>query len=36
MAYYEVISLMKQQAIVFDINQEELGLDDIDPELHLL
>ncbi|MDN3506636.1 MAG: hypothetical protein P0S96_05355 [Simkaniaceae bacterium] len=36
MAYYEVISLMKEQAIVFDIDQEELGLSDIKPESDLL
>lgn len=36
MAYYEVISLMKEQAIVFDMDLEELGLNDIDPESDLL
>lgn len=36
MAYHEVISLMKQQADAFEINQKDIGLYDIDPELELL
>lgn len=36
MAMHEVVSLMKQQADAFGIEQESLGLEDIDPELHLL
>lgn len=32
MALYEVISLMCQQAEVFDIDLKDIGLDGIDPE----
>lgn len=32
MALYEVISLMVQQAEVFDINLEDIGLEGVDPE----
>ncbi|MCU7556015.1 hypothetical protein OCL06_15600 [Alteromonas sp. ASW11-19] len=35
MAYYEVVSLMQQQANSFEIELSEIGLDDIDPELEL-
>lgn len=35
-AYYEVISLMQQQAVAFGIELGELALDDIDPERDLL
>ncbi len=35
-AYSEVFSLLKQQASVFDIDQEEIGLADIEPERDLL
>lgn len=36
MAFHEVISLMKNQAMAFDIKQEDIGLADIDPESDLL
>lgn len=36
MAFHEVVSLMKQQAEVFDIGQGDVGLGDIDPESELL
>ena len=36
MAFYEIISLMQQQAIAFDINLVQIGLEDIDPELEFL
>jgi hypothetical protein len=36
MAFHEVISLMQQQARVFGISWEELGLDGIQPEKDLL
>lgn len=36
MAYHMMISLMKNQAIAFGIQEEEIGLDDIDPERDLL
>lgn len=36
MAYHEIIDLMKQQAIVFDIDENEMGLADINPESDLL
>ena len=36
MAFYEIVSLMQQQAAVFDINLVQVGLDNIDPELDLL
>jgi hypothetical protein len=35
-AYYEVVSLMQQQAIAFGIGLDELALDDIDPDRDLL
>ena len=35
-AYYEVIDLIKQLAIAFDIDLSELGLDNIDPDKDLL
>jgi hypothetical protein len=35
-AYYEVVSLMQQQAVAFGIELGELALDDIDPERDLL
>lgn len=35
-AYYEVVSLMQQQAVAFGISLDELSLDDIDPERDLL
>lgn len=35
-AYYEVVSLMQQQAVVFGVGLDELALDDIDPERDLL
>jgi len=36
MAYYQIISMMKNQASVFDLEQEEIGLADIEPERDLL
>ncbi len=36
MAYYEVLDLMKQQAKAFNIEDKEIGLEDIDPERDLL
>ena len=36
MAFYEIVSLMQQQAAVFDIDLAQLGLEDIDPESELL
>jgi hypothetical protein len=36
LAYYAVISLMQQQADVFDIPLEELRLDGLDPDRDLL
>jgi hypothetical protein len=35
-AYYEVVSLMQQQAITFGIELVELSLHDVDPERDLL
>lgn len=36
MAFYEVVSLMKQQADAFEIDPKLLGLEDLDPDLDLL
>jgi len=36
MAYCSVLSLLKHQAFAFNIDEKELGLDDIDPEVDLL
>lgn len=36
MAFYEVVDLMKSQADVFDIPQQDIGIADIDPESELL
>ena len=36
MAYHEIIDLMKQQATNFDIKQNEIGLDGINPEIDLI
>jgi hypothetical protein len=36
MAYYEVISLMQQQAVAFQLPFEALSLADIDPDRDLL
>jgi hypothetical protein len=36
MAFHEVVSLMQQQAVAFDIPLTEIGLEDIDPEKDLL
>ena len=36
MAYYEVISTMKNQASVFDLEQEDLSLSDIEPDRDLV
>lgn len=35
-AYYEMVSLMQQQAIAFGIELGDVALDDIDPERDLL
>jgi hypothetical protein len=36
MAYHTVIEFMKNQTWTFNINQEEIGLADIEPERDLL
>jgi hypothetical protein len=36
MAYHQVIAVMKNQTPVFDIDEKDIGLDDIDPERDLL
>lgn len=36
MAYHEVIAIMKNQAPFFDLEQKEIGLEDIEPERDLL
>lgn len=36
MGYYSIINLLKHQARVFSIDQKELGLEDINPEIDLL
>jgi len=36
MAFYEIIDLMKQQADAFNINQDDIGLADIDAHRDLL
>ena len=36
MGYYSIISLLKHQAFVFCIDQRELGLADITPDINLL
>jgi hypothetical protein len=35
-AYHEVISIMQQQAVAFDLPLEQVNLHDIDPERDLL
>jgi hypothetical protein len=35
-AYYEMVSLMQQQAIAFGIELTQVALDDIDPDRDLL
>jgi len=35
MAYYKVISTLKNQAPFFDLKQEDIGLDDINPDVDL-
>ena len=36
MAYYEVLSLMQQQAVAFDLPLEDLALDGLDPNRDLI
>jgi hypothetical protein len=36
MAYYEVLSLMQQQAVAFDLPLQDLALDGLDPDRDLL
>lgn len=36
MAYYSVISLLKHQALVLNMDEKELGLANIDPDTDLL
>lgn len=36
MAYYEVITTMKNQASLFDLEQEDISLSDIDPDRDLV
>lgn len=35
-AYYEVVSLMKQQAVAFGVSEESISLSGFDPESDLL
>ena len=36
MAYHEVVSLIQQQAEVFDLSPDEIGMPSINPDLELL
>lgn len=36
MAFYEILDLMKHQADAFNIQQDDIGLADIDPDRDLL
>lgn len=36
MAYYSVFSLLKHEAFVLQMDEKELGLDDIDPDRDLI
>ena len=36
MAYYEVLSTMRNQADVFDLSPEDLNLHDVDPDRDIL
>ncbi len=36
MAYHSVISLMKNQALAFNIDEKDIGLADIEPERDLI
>jgi hypothetical protein len=36
MAYHEVISTLKNQAFLFDLEQEDISLSDIDPDRDLV
>jgi hypothetical protein len=36
MAYHEVIAIMKNQPPFFDLEQEDIGLADIEPEQDLI
>jgi hypothetical protein len=36
MAFHEVLSLMQQQALAFEIDLKEIGLSDITPEIDLV
>lgn len=36
MAYHEVVSLIQQQAEVFDLSHDEIGMPQINPEIDLL
>lgn len=36
MAYYSVFSLLKHQAFVLNMDEKELGLADVDPDVDLL
>lgn len=36
MAYHEVIAIMKNQALFFSLEQEDIGLADIEPEQDLI
>jgi hypothetical protein len=36
MAYHEVVSLIQQQAEVFDLSYDEIGMPQINPEIDLL
>ena len=36
MAYYEVLSLMQQQAVAFDLPLDDLALDELDPNRDLI
>ena len=36
MAYYEVVSLMQEQAVAFRLSLASIGLDDVDPDRQLI
>ncbi len=36
MAYHEIVSLMQQQAEIFDLSFEEIGMPNMNPDIDLL
>ena len=36
MAFHSVLSILKKEADIFEINQEDIGLANIDPDMDLL